>query len=67
MRSDGNGQPSERARARTLIVVRFNAPAARTIDAPCVTKVLRRSSSSFVQGGFLESTAVSSGLWRQFL
>jgi hypothetical protein len=41
---------------RTLIVVRRNAAAARTIEAPFVTSVIRRSSSSFVQGWFLEST-----------
>jgi hypothetical protein len=58
-RSVGKGQPRDRARVRTLIVVRRNAAAARMIEAPCSTSVTRRSSSSFVQGWFLESTAIS--------
>jgi hypothetical protein len=33
-------------------VVRFNAAAARMIDAPCATNVLRRSLSASVQGLF---------------
>jgi hypothetical protein len=57
-RSAGKGQPSKRARVRTLIVVRRNAAAARMTDSPCATKAFRRSSSASVQGRFLGSMII---------
>jgi hypothetical protein len=48
-RIGGNGVPSFRAWMRTLTMLRLNAPAARTIDAPCATRALRRSLSASVQ------------------
>jgi hypothetical protein len=53
IRRDGNGVPSLRAWSRTLIIVRFNAAAARTTDAPLVASAFRRWFSSSVQTGDL--------------
>jgi hypothetical protein len=68
-RSGGKGQPSVRARVRTLTIFRLRAAAALTTDAPWATRALSRSSSSFVQvhGRFLEGMVCPVLLvWSQF-
>jgi hypothetical protein len=50
MRRGENGQPNLRARARTTPWRRLKAAQTRTNDAPWVTRVLNRSSSSDVHG-----------------
>jgi len=47
-RNGGNGQPSARARVRTLRIVRLRAAAALTTEAPWATRAFKRSSSASV-------------------